>query len=91
MRHRWPRFSLRCLGSEAIGWVGPLRGFQREYEVLVQWNLATTLPPTVFILSPKLTTRPSVAFADGLPLSDGPVSLLVHDGSRCQCGCLRRG
>jgi hypothetical protein len=29
--------------------------------------------------------------ADGLPLSGGPVSILVHDGFPCQGGCLRRG
>jgi hypothetical protein len=27
----------------------------------------------------------------GLPLSGGPVSILVHDGFPCQGGCLRRG
>ena len=64
MRHRWPRFDLRRLGPGVIGWVGPLRGVQREYQVLVQWVPASGLPPTVFVLSPKLTSRPGVAFED---------------------------
>ncbi|WP_299821509.1 AAA family ATPase [uncultured Jannaschia sp.] len=33
----------------------------------------------------------AVRQACGLPLSGGPVSVLVHDGSRCHCRCLGRG
>lgn len=64
MAHRWPAFERRFVGLDEEAWVGPLRGFQREYTVVVRWLYALGLPPFVFVLNPKLRPRPGAEFTD---------------------------
>ena len=63
---RWPRLRPQVLeAKQLLVWVGPLRGFQREYQVTVQWSwLDPKSFPHVFLLDPVLKPRSGSDFID---------------------------
>jgi hypothetical protein len=63
-------------------WVttSPVLGFQYDFDLEAGW-----------LRTMSRWYRLGRLRAVGLPLSGGPVSILVHDGFPCQGGCLRRG
>ena len=66
MTMRWPRFRLSVnAAGGTLTWVGPLRGFQREYTVEVRWNARDpNAGPLVRVLEPRLRARPGGRFID---------------------------
>jgi hypothetical protein len=81
MAHRWPAFERRFLGSSLEAWIGPLRGFQQDYQVAVIWNYGEGLPPLVHILEPKLKPRGGGSFTDIPHLIFNPTS--PEDSALC--------
>lgn len=78
MAIKWPSLEMnihRPLMSgtpPCIQWVGPVRGFQRDYRILVQWTwLARDSFPCVFLLSPFLRPRAGADYID--------IPHLIHD------------
>lgn len=66
MAMRWPKLEPQNLEKgPMILWCGPLRGFQRDYLVQVQWAwLDEKTPPFVFILGPTIRPRDSEEYVD---------------------------
>lgn len=62
MRAKWPEFRPGVIGSTSISWMGPLRGFQMDYTVLVRWSVGQT--PKAIVVSPQLRPRVGTAFID---------------------------
>ncbi len=66
MSARWPEFDVEVAGGgQYLVWTGPLRGFQMNYQVSVQWRWQKTGSiPYVFILDPKIAPRSGATFED---------------------------
>ena len=79
MAQRWPALHPDLIGfHQHLGWTGPLRGFQMEYRVHVQWDWRDPAGvPHVFVLDPVLRPRPGTRFIDipHLMLNQGDLEL----------------
>lgn len=66
MEKRWCGLKPRLAqGNDLVLWVGPLRGFQMNYQVQIQWEWQNrSAVPLVFILEPKLRPRNDEDFLD---------------------------
>ena len=78
MAHRWPSLKMRVYrpmmfdAAPSIQWIGPIRGFQREYRILAQWSwLQAVAVPYVFLLDPALKPRVGEDYIDILHLLMG--------------------
>ena len=57
MEARWPRFQFEVLNGSMVRWLGPLRGFQKEYVIAVHWDAGRTEKPYVLLRDPPLLPR----------------------------------
>lgn len=57
MAAKWPRFAFEALEGSMVRWVGPLRGFQKEYVVAVHWDAQSPERPYVLLREPQLRPR----------------------------------
>lgn len=71
MAHRWPSLMMRVYrpmslnAAPCIQWIGPIRGFQREYQILAQWSwMEAAAAPYVFLLDPALKPRDGEDYID---------------------------
>jgi hypothetical protein len=57
MDARWPRFAFEVLKGSMVRWMGPLRGFQKEYRIAVYWDAQRSERPYVLLRDPALRPR----------------------------------
>lgn len=65
MRKVWPVLKpLTVFADGQVAWIGPVRGFQMSYKVVVVWNPAKTISPLVFVRQPTIAPRPGADWID---------------------------
>lgn len=66
MEKRWPMLKPSIVGrNRHLEWMGPLRGFQMEYQVAILWNWQTPNKcPFAFVLDPVIRPRQGERFID---------------------------
>ena len=64
MSPKWPLFTFEPLKGFIVRWVGPLRGFQKEYIVAVHWDPQSAGRPYVLLRDPPLRPREGGTFEE---------------------------
>jgi hypothetical protein len=62
MKSRWSDFTSERVEESVVCWKGPLRGFQKWYQIAVLWNFDSLGRPYVCMLKPQLRPRQGQTF-----------------------------
>jgi len=82
MALRWPDFRFSHGRKSIVRWNGPLRGFQKQYEIEVLWDFEDKAKPYVLLRDPAL--RP----IDGKPFAEIPHLLFYAEHPELSGLCL---
>lgn len=66
MERRWPLLKPNMMsGGQVLQWLGPLRGFQMEYQIAICWDWQSPDScPLAFVLRPEIRPRKGERYID---------------------------